>query len=247
VSDDRPATDFIRRRTKAAPTFWEDDSDVLSFLQSPARNDPLKEMNHGNRLADPDVVDEAEPVPNAAYVATDYTNSSWLLFIDIDAKDVALERATEAVTNTATKTEAEIRDAAGIIDAEPAGYDYAFRDIDRALELGFQVHDIMVEQLNMADPVVQYSGQGCHVFGPTADSDHRYDTQSREYIVDILTTKYEIPIDEKCTTDRSRFTRLPFSLHGDVGQVVTPIDSPSFDYRTEAQAPVTDNDLAAEQ
>jgi DNA primase catalytic subunit len=128
-----------------------------------------------------------------------------------------------------------LRAAADITDTPPAGYEYTFADIDRALEYGFQVHDILTNKLQMETVVVQYSGQGCHVLGLDADPANRYDEASREAIVKMLTTRYEIPVDEKCTTDKSRFTRLPYSLHADVARVVTPIDSPDFDYRTDAQ------------
>jgi DNA primase catalytic subunit len=81
--------------------------------------------------------------------------------------------------------------------------------------------------------MVVYSGQGCHVYLLDDDPDHRYDETARELINDALTKDHDIPIDTVVTADRRRVTRLPYSLHADVSRIVTPIDTPDYDFRND--------------
>jgi len=226
---DRP---FIRRETCPSDTQGEQGNpvfdslqDVLEFIRHPAENDPI---DGPSSLADPAVVDEPHPVPNAVYYAADMWERSWLLWVDIDAKDVAKERATEYAPDANDPIE-----ATGVVDAAPSGYPYTFEDIRQALEYGFEVKSFFENQLCGEQTMVVYSGQGCHVYLLDDDPDHRYDEPARELINDALTEDYDIPIDTVVTADRRRVTRLPYSLHADVSRIVTPIDTPDYDFRND--------------
>jgi len=236
--DGVPDKDFIRRdtwqtnvsgdRTTAA---FHDFDDVLEFICHPARNDPLGRSDFA--LADPDLLDKPDPRPDAVYYALDHWERPWVLLIDIDAKTIARERAAQAVSGEdATEGSEELLDSAGILEADPAGYPYAFEDIERAIEYGFEVRDIFEDDFNAEETMVVYTGQGVHVYLLDSDLAHRYDAKSREVLNDLLQDTYEIPIDPVVTADRRRVARLPYSLHADVCSIVTPIESPNFDVRS---------------
>lgn len=236
--DEVPDRDFIRRDTwqtdasgtRVSPTF-SDFEEVVEFIRHPARNDPLGRSNVA--LADPAVLENPDPRPAAVYYALDHWERPWILLVDIDAKDIARNRATDVVAQDVDQRADEtLLDAAGILDAEPAGYPYAFEDIDRAIEYGFEVRDIFEADFNAEETLVVYTGQGVHVYLLDTDPAHRYDEQSREVLNDFLLETYEIPIDPVVTADRRRVARLPYSLHSDVCRVVQPIDSQAFDVRS---------------
>lgn len=236
--DGVPAKDFIRRDTWQTNAYgdrttaeFSDFDDVDEFIRYPARNDPLGRSDFA--LADPDLLEKPDPRPDAVYYALDHWERPWVLLVDIDAKTIARERATQAVSDDADDPDAEeLLDIAGIVEAEPAGYPYAFEDIDRAIEYGFGVRDIFEDDFNAEETMVMYSGQGVHVYLLDADSVHRYDAKSREVLNDLLLDTYEIPIDPVVTADRRRVARLPYSLHTDVCSIVQPIESPNFDVRS---------------
>jgi len=224
---------FIRRATRPGseprnpgePVFDSFD-DVLEFIRHPADNDPI---DGSGALADPVLVEQDRPVPKAVYYAADMWHRNWLLWVDIDAKDVAHERAVQDAPDADDPVT-----AAGIRNQEPPyGYSYAFEDIQQALEYGFEVEEFFSDSLESEDTMVVYSGQGCHVYLLDDDLDHQYDEDSRKVINDVLTTDYEIPIDTVVTADQSRVARMPYSLHTGVSRIVTPIDSPQFDFQTE--------------
>lgn len=236
--DGVPDKDFIRRDTwqtnasgdRTSAAFYDFD-DVLEFIRHPARNDPLGRSDFA--LVDPDLLDKPDPRPNAVYYALDHWERPWVLLIDIDAKTIARERATRVVSDEDGSGDSEeLLDAAGILDADPAGYPYAFDDIDQAIEYGFEVRDIFEDDFNAEETMVVYSGQGVHVYLLDSDPAHRYDAKSREVLNDLLQDTYEIPIDPVVTADRRRVARLPYSLHVDVCSIVTPIESPNFDVRS---------------
>lgn len=232
--------DFIRRRTwltdndgvpiRSRFSTWDD---LERFIQHPARYDPLG--HHPLRLVDPDIVDVPEPFAYGVYYAADHWDRPWLLFVDIDAKDIARERALENVDEAEYETEEDLLNAVDILDTEPAGYPYTFEDLERALEYGFDTRSIFEEEFAAEYTVVVYSGQGAHVYLLDDDIDHRYDAKSREVLNDFLLEEFEIPIDPVVTADRSRLIRLPYSLHAGVSRIVQPIDSPDFDFRIAAQ------------
>lgn len=236
--DEIPAKDFIRRDTRqtnasgeqAYPEFGEFE-DVVEFIRHPARNDFLGRSEFA--LADPDLLDKPDPCPDAVYYALDHWERPWVLLVDIDAKTIARERAEQAVAHDVEgRDDEELLDAAGIQEASPTGYPYAFEDIDRAIEYGFEVRDIFEDDFDAEETMVMYSGQGVHVYLLDTDSAHRYDTKSREVLNDLLLGTYDIPIDPVVTADRRRVARLPYSLHADVCSIVQPIESPNFDVRT---------------
>ena len=233
--DDIPTRDFVRRDTwqtnragdRTTPEFTDFD-DVLAFIQHPARNDPLERSQYG--LADPDLLAKAAPRPDAVYYALDNWERPWVLLVDIDAKDIAKNRASESVPQPAAEQGDDTTlEAAGIHDADPAGYPYAFTDIERAIEYGFEVRDLFEEDFDAEETMVMYTGQGVHVYLLDDDPAHYYDEQSREVLNDFLLETYEIPIDPVVTADRRRVARLPYSLHADVCSIVQPIESPEFD------------------
>lgn len=236
--DDVPAKDFIRRDTWQTNTSGErttavfhDFNDVLEFIRHPARNDPLGRSDFA--LADPDLLDAPDPRPEAVYYALDHWERPWVILVDIDAKTIAQQRAAQTVSEEdAVGDTDELLATAGILEADPAGYPYAFEDVDRAIEYGFEVQDIFEDDFNAEETMVVYSGQGVHVYLLDTDLSHRYDAQSREVLNDLLQNTYEIPIDPVVTADRRRVARLPYSLHADVGRIVTPIESRNFDSRS---------------
>lgn len=237
--EDAPDRSFIRRDT------WQttDSGDrsvqqfdsleaLVEFIQYPARYDPARESDYA--LADPNLVERSAPRPDAVYYALDHWDRPWVLAVDIDAKDIAAHRASNQTSGEADDVGTDPLRGAGILDSPPEGYPYAFEDIEQALEYGFTVQDIFEDDFAADETMVVYSGQGCHVYLLDTDREHHYDEQSREVINDLLLDEYEIPIDPVVTADRRRVIRLPYSLHADVSRVVQPIDSPSFDFRTEA-------------
>ncbi|MBC9987934.1 DNA primase [Haloferax sp. AS1] len=243
--DDVPDKDFIRRDTwqtdrSGEPTtpVFSSFEDVVEFIQHPARNDPLGQSNFA--LADPAVLEKSNPLPEAVYYALDHWERPWVLLVDIDAKEIARQRATDTVSEDGDQDNETLLDAAGILDAEPTGYPYAFEDIDRAIEYGLEVRGIFEEDFNAEETMVVYSGQGVHVYLLDTDLAHRYDEQSREVLNDLLLETYDIPIDPVVTADRRRVARLPYSLHADVCSIVQPVESPDFDVRSATPEVITE-------
>ncbi len=236
--DDVPDKDFIRRDTwqtdaagdRTTPEF-DDFGDVVEFIRHPACNDPLGQSKFA--LADPEVLEQSAPRPDAVYYALDHWKRPWVLLVDIDAKEIARDRADEMVsTDVDDRDNDALLDAAGILDAAPEGYSYAFEDVDRAIEYGFEVCDIFEDDFDAEETMVVYSGQGVHVYLLDTDPAHRYDEQSREVLNDLLLETYDIPIDPVVTADRRRVARLPYSLHADVCSIVQPIESQDFDVQS---------------
>jgi hypothetical protein len=228
--DGGPDKDFIRRDTwqtnvageRTSAAFHEFD-DILEFIRHPARNDPLGRSDFA--LADPDLLDKPSPRPDAVYYALDHWERPWVLLIDIDAKTIARERAAQAVSNeNAVEDSEELLNAAGVLEAAPAGYPYSFEDITQAIEYGFEVRDIFEDDFDTEETMVVYLLD--------TDRTHRYDAKSREVLNDLLQDTYEIPIDPVVTADRRRVARLPYSLHTEVCSIVTPIESPHFDVQS---------------
>ena len=241
-NDDVPDRDFIRRGTwqttavgdRTRPTFGSLEA-VASFIQQPARNDPFG--HRGVALADPAGVKDPPPRPEAVYYALDHWERPWVLLVDIDATAIARARAEELVpTAVDDQEEGPLLEAAGILAAAPEGYPYAFEDVERAIEYGFEVRDIFIEDFDAEETMVVYSGQGVHVYLLDSDPTHRYDEQSREVVNDLLRETYDVPIDPVVTADRRRLARLPYSLHAGVCRIVQPIESPAFDVRSATPA-----------
>lgn len=245
--DGVPDRDFIRRDTwQTTPSGdrttreFRDLDAVCEFIRHPARHDPIDESEFA--LADPDLLEQSAPCPEAVYYALDHWERPWLLLVDIDAKTIANNRAGES--SPRTDEEVDDRDGAeqlshtGILDAAPVGYPYAFEDIQRAIEYGFEVREIFETTFAAEETMVLYTGQGVHVYLLDTDLAHRYDAKSREVLNDLLTERFDIPIDPVVTADRRRVARLPYSLHADVCSIVQPIDSPDFDVQSATPAVV---------
>jgi len=230
--DNIPPKEFIRRDAFDRRDQLDSWQDILRFIQSPPSNDPIR-GNH--QLASPEVVDKPA-VPEAVYYATDFRDRNWLLTVDIDAKDVALQWAEQAIDkDTSQLTDDEIKAEAGVLDADPAGYPYRFKDIDHTLEYGFEVQEYYRDHLGTNDTQVVYSGQGCHIYLHDPEKMYDYSETNRNLIADTLIDRLNIPIDKPVTTDESRVIRLPYSLHSGVSRVVTPIYEANFDYREKAK------------
>jgi hypothetical protein len=236
--DGVPPKDFIRRDTwqtdrsgERTAAEFNDFEEVLEFIQHPTRNDPLGRSRYA--LADPDLLEQSGPCPEAVYYALDHWQRPWVLLVDIDAKGIARNRAESAVSETTEDSiDADLLKDSGILDAAPSGYRYAFEDVDRAIEYGFEVCEIFEEDFNADETMVVYTGQGVHVYLLDTDPAHRYDERSREVLNDLLLETYQIPIDPVVTADRRRVARLPYSLHAEVCSVVQPIESPNFDVQS---------------
>ena len=240
--DDAPPRDFIRRDTRLGsdgervkPAFTgmtEGSRPLVEFIQTPAAADPLGDTSYG--LVDPALTDQQAPLPAAVYHSLACWERSHIVAIDIDAKDIAYERVTQNKDPTGTNRQSILQNS-GVIDAPPAGFPYAFGDINQALRDGFAIREILEDDFAADETLVVYSGQGCHVYLLDDDSEHRYDTQSRDVLANLLTEQYGFTIDRQVTVDSERLIRLPYSLHSEVCRMVQPIQSPDFEYRTKAR------------
>lgn len=242
IDQDNPKN-FIRRSTRpsenantARETYFRDWDDVIDFIRDPVAHDYLREQDVDAGLADPELVDNDKPLPEAVYFGVDTHTHRWPVYIDIDAKDIARERAKNRLSESYNaRNDQSYLDKAGIIDAPPEGYKYAFEDIQTALDYGFEVKDIAHSELNADDVLVVYSGQGVHVYILDQDRKHRYDAESRKVITVALEEYHDIPIDPVTIDDKARVARLPYSLHCGVSRIVQPVSSPAFDFRNDAQ------------
>ncbi len=231
-----PPRDFIRRKTREerdSNCKFDSFNHVINFIQQPAQYDPYQGTDFG--LVEPDLLETGGPVPAGVYYSLDHWERSWVLLVDIDAKDIAMERCHGIVANDEELSDTEIRAKSGVLTDAPTGYPYRFEDIEQAIEYGFAVRDIFEDDFNAKRTMVVYSGQGCHVYLFDDDRAHQYDAKSREVMIDYLVEKQGIPIDTVVTADRKRVARLPYSLHADVGRIVTPIESPDYDFYKQAQ------------
>jgi len=232
--DSIPPKQFVRRQafgdSSSDFTQWTGDGGIKQFIKAPPANDPISGRH---TLVSPDLVD-VPAVPEAIYYATDFHDRNWVLVVDIDAKDVALEYAKATVNGDDEATDDDLKRQAGVFDAPPEGFPYRFEDLDQALKYGFEVRDYFENSLDTDATQVVYSGQGCHVYMYDPAPEYRYSEVPRRHIATALEEMRDIPIDTPVTTDESRVIRLPYSLHAGVSRVVTPIESPDFDYRTDA-------------
>ncbi|GAA0239927.1 hypothetical protein GCM10009000_064370 [Halobacterium noricense] len=161
-----PERSFIRRdtwQTKGSSdrTNHQFDSQdhLVEFIQYPARYDPAQGSDYA--LADPDLLERPEPRPEAVYYALDHWERPWVLAVDIDAKDIAAQRASRESTANETDDDADIEQlqSAGILNSAPEGYPYAFTDIEDALEYGFTVQEIFEDDFAATETLVVYSGK----------------------------------------------------------------------------------------
>lgn len=228
VGDEIPSKAFLRRHSRqttrdgrVTSVVFEEWETLLEWIQAPASADPLRGVTD-HALADPMVADAPRPVPEAVYYSVQHHDRPWVVLLDIDAKDIAANRD---------------ESAEAIKARDPTGYDYAFEDVDRAIEYGFDAERILQTRYDADDTQVYYTGQGVHVYLLDTDELHQYDRRSRAVLVDLFQEIHDIPVDGVVTSDPARFGRLPYTLHTDVSRIVTPLESTEFDPRTEAAPP----------
>ncbi len=236
VGDAVPAKTFLRRHSHRegrggatrSITFdgWDD---LLEWVQTPAEADPLRGITD-QALADPMLVEADRPVPEALYYSLQHHDRPWVVLLDIDAKDIAADRAADAET---------------IEDRPPVGYAYTFEDINRAIEYGITAEQILQDRYDADQTQVYYTGQGVHVYLLDTDLEYRYDRRSRDVLVTLFQELHEIPIDGVVTSDPARFGRLPWSLHAGVSRVVTPVESQSFTPDADAVPPFLQEETGA--
>lgn len=237
---------FIRRSTRSESQgevfpSWDE---VVDLYTDPAGNDPLREMNTGKPgLAHPAKVNEDPPLPDAVYYSLDHHERFWVLAFDIDAKDVA---ADEYRRPNDDRKRSQILEEEGVKDAAPEGYPYRFEHIQRTVDYAVELAGWLTERVDFEDVQVIYSGQGTHVYALDQDRYHRYTKQTREFLIDVVKEKRGIPIDEQVTPDDERVVRMPYSMHSDVTRVVTPVNSPDFDFRTDALPRFVEEDIDVE-
>jgi hypothetical protein len=205
-----------------------------------ARRSPLTRRSALAPLADPSVVDTAEPPAEAAYYGLDNHNRFWVLAFDIDAKDIAVARhaddfdtrpPSEILTNSGVASEPPVQPSAA---HDP--YHYTFDDIHTAIEHGFELKDYLHDYLEFTNIRIFYSGQGVHVYALDDDKYHRYTAQTRWAISEYIAEKIGLPIDKPVTREPNRLLRIPRSLHAGVSRLVTELESPDFDPRTDDRA-----------
>jgi hypothetical protein len=243
VGNKQTVADFIRRDTRATPNdyhVFDDWEDVIEFFRRPAMNDPYRSApdrvkdarnDVGAWLAPPSLVDDTEPVADAAYYGLAHNERWWVLAFDIDAKDIA----TAATNGTTIGGNSTADSAESVQAAAPSGFAYRYEDIDAALSVAADLRNWLQHRLDAETVRIFYSGQGTHVYVEDADTNHRYTKQSREFLVEYLVEHEGYPLDEQVTADDARVMRLPGSLHTDVSRVVTEVtDITNFDYRTDA-------------
>lgn len=258
-----PEKNFIRRDTRESnnpdKTFIDTWSDVVDFVQQPATYDPLRLGTNDRRGLIPPTENngpEVKPEPEAVYYALDNWEQFWVLAFDIDAKDVAKERISSESTSYQDVSDETVEDA-GIIQQPPTPdtispidatgfpdgqgsmttYPYLFSDIETSLEYAFKLREWLLDTVGFETVRVFYSGQGAHIYAFKDDPYYKLTHQSRRFLVTYVREQLKIPIDEAVTWDNNRVMRLPGSLHTGVNRVVTEIQSPEFDFRTDALPP----------
>lgn len=249
--DNIPPRDFVRRDTRqrdGETPYIESWEEVVEFIQQPASNDPLAlAQNRRAGLEEPSETAKKEPVPAHIYYNLDHWEQFWVLAFDIDAKDVAKERVANDNQDINAVTDEQLDDHS-VISAAPTPdilvdetegerrtqqYKYEFQDIKQSLEYAFELKTWLNDTVGFDDVKVFYTGQGAHIYAFSDDPYYKYTYQSRQYLVDYIRERLHIPIDAQVTWDSSRVMRLPHSLHTDVCRVVTEIDSPDYDFRTD--------------
>lgn len=252
-----PPTDFIRRDTrKGNRMVIEDWQTFFDWIQDPVENEILHEDASGGGLSreatEKNENLSTEPlVTEAAYYALDNHETFWMLAFDIDAKDIAKERvqAEEQARNENTpfETEKEVVRANGVYEQPPRPvtvktangerkheYAYSFNDLREALNQGFELKTWLADTVGFDETYVFYSGQGCHIYARDNDPYYKWTQQSRAFLSEYIEKKLEIPIDTPVTIEDNRLLRLPYSIHSEVNRVVTEIDDPDYDFRSNA-------------
>lgn len=258
--EDAPDKQFLRRSTRNNDNpdqiFIRTWDQLCTFFQRPAARDPLAVgTNRSIGLIHSDSVDEPKPVPQAIYYALDNWEDFWVLAFDIDAKDVAKQRIARGEKTYTDVTQSDLIEH-GVVNEEPTPiklpakhahgsdqkkayinkYLYTFADIERAIDMAFELGNWLKNTVGFDETQIFYSGQGTHIYAFKDDPYYKFTKQTREFIAGTyIPERLHIPIDAGVTWDSSRVMRVPFSLHTDVHRVVQKINSPEYDYRNEAR------------
>ena len=223
----------IRRSTrKDRKRVFATFDELIQFFGAPGYNDPLQETDAEFALADPAIVDQPEPVSHAVYGSLRHHKRGWILALDIDAKDIAQQEARESVPGCDSLNRKQLLKKSGFKDTPPANYPYTYSHIRTALQEAFEIKKELETTFEFEETMVVYTGQGAHVYGVDNDPKHQYDSQSREVLNFYFEKMQGYPIDTVVTADEKRVMRLPYSLHTDVSRIVTPVESPEFDFKT---------------
>lgn len=214
---------------------------LIDFITYPATNDPLSGSGALRSPEEDDTLDE--PVPAAVYYGIRNHDDRywWPIVFDIDAKDVAARNVLESSTQFSDLDPRRDRDTllenGDVYEQSPKGFPYSFDDVEQAIGCAFDLKRFLEEDVGFEEVLVIYTGQGTHVY--VLDSvirERLYTKQTREFLANTVSEDSElgIPIDRVVTHDEKRIPRLPYSLHSDVSRIVTPIESPNFDFRADA-------------
>jgi len=108
-----------------------------------------------------------------------------------------------------------------------------------------KLHGILLQKGYKKLEVI-YSGRGFHIYIEDPES-YTWTFEQRDRLAKWAKEEERIPIDTWVTRGGTRFARLPYSLHGLVGKIVTPIDiggvttiSPSRDKRLTPASLITE-------
>jgi DNA primase catalytic subunit len=100
-------------------------------------------------------------------------------------------------------------------------YGFCYICFKEAATSTVRLHDSLLQKGYKKLEVI-YSGRGFHVYVEDHDS-YTWDFQQRDQLAKWAKEDAKMPIDTWVTRGGSRFARLPYSLHGLVGKVVTPV------------------------
>lgn len=256
ISDARPDKDFLRRDTRADDgerVFIEDWEQVVSFFEQPATSDPMAIGTERSRgLKQPTSENGlSEPVTKASYYGLDNWEEFWVLAFDIDAKDVYKNVISDEETSYDDVSKETVRET-GVVNKDPTPstvevngeekvteYLYRYEDIRNAVNYAFNLKEWLMDTVGFSEVRVYYSGQGAHVYAFKDDPYYKFTHQTRRFLTVYVKEKLNIPIDDAVTWDSNRVMRLPYSLHTDVNRVVTEVESPGFDFQSDAVPKVT--------
>ncbi len=178
----------------------------------------------------------SQPVLGLYFGVKDIKNYGWLLWFDIDSKDVARNGLCDkhpGIPDDATDDDIKKWEEM-ISDIPPKGYKYCYDCVKVAVRSAFRLKGILSSYgFNEKNIFVYYSGQGAHVH-VLDDYAWRMPRPSREFLVDMIEQKENEPIDRVVTARTQGVCRIPYSLNAKVSRIVIPLTSPTQDFLNES-------------